>query len=283
MCPAVHMQVWTHDLCFIWLSPKRPKGGVWPSKSYTKSRILKTPMDHPYRLCSCSERCPMEFFRSVLHKTKESYIYIYIYLSCYSHASLNPWPVHYLIKSEETYGWCLRVLCGMQHSDSPKVWWGFGVFCKLSPNQKAVGPWGCRDPTACFNCRKPSVNRIFSEVATGLWGPILPFLEIRTLLEHRGESWPALRYNGLVEWQAHAMPITLGLQPTILHSIFFFISLKIQQQTLFERFQRDQKLECGDRPHQRYTRLIIPKLRVRQQQVGRFWTSGQTSKGQTLK
>jgi hypothetical protein len=56
------------------------------------------------------------------------------------------------------------------------------------------------------------------------------------------------------------MPITLVLQPTILHSIFFFISLKIQQQTLFEQFQRDQKLECGVRPDQRYTRLRIPKL-----------------------
>jgi hypothetical protein len=31
--------------------------------------------------------------------------------------------------------------------------------------------------------------------------------------------------------EAHAKPITLVLQPTILHSIFFFISFKIQQQT----------------------------------------------------
>jgi len=31
--------------------------------------------------------------------------------------------------------------------------------------------------------------------------------------------------------KAHVKPITLVLQPTILHSIFFFISLKIQQQT----------------------------------------------------
>jgi hypothetical protein len=80
ICPAVHMQVWTRDLCFIWLSPKRPKGGVWPSKSYTKSRILKAPIDHPYRLCWCSERCPMELFCSALYRTKESYIYIYIYV-----------------------------------------------------------------------------------------------------------------------------------------------------------------------------------------------------------
>ncbi len=119
MCLAVHMQVWTHDPCFIWLSPKRPKGGVWPSKRYTTSRILKTPIDHPYRLCWCSERYPMEFFRSVLYMTKESYIYIY--LSCHSYASLNPWPMLYLIKSKEIYGWCLRVLCGMQHTDTPWV------------------------------------------------------------------------------------------------------------------------------------------------------------------
>jgi hypothetical protein len=31
--------------------------------------------------------------------------------------------------------------------------------------------------------------------------------------------------------EAHVKPIPLVLQPTILHSIFFFISLKIQQQT----------------------------------------------------
>jgi hypothetical protein len=79
MCPAVHMQVWTHDPCFIWLSPNRCKGGVWPSKRYTKSRIMKAPIDHPYRLCWCSERCPMEFFHSVLYRTKESYIYVLLF------------------------------------------------------------------------------------------------------------------------------------------------------------------------------------------------------------
>jgi len=61
-----------------------------------------------------------------------------------------------------------------------------------------------------------------------------------------------------MELEAHAMPITLVSQPTILHS--FFISLKIQQQTLFDRFQRDQKLESGVQPDQRYNRFIIPKL-----------------------
>jgi hypothetical protein len=131
-----HMQVWTHDPCFIWSSPKRPKGGVWGS--------------------------------------------------------------------------CLGC-----NTDTCKVCTGFEVTCKLSPNQKAVGPCGCRDPTACFNCREPIVNRIFSEVVTELCGPILPFLEMRKVLEHWGEACPALRYSGLMKSEAHAKPITLVLQPTI--------------------------------------------------------------------
>jgi hypothetical protein len=127
MCPAVHIQVWTHDLCFIWSSPKGPAGGVWGR------------------------------------------------------------------------------LCGIQLTDTPKACREFEVPCKLSPNQKAVAT-NQKDQTK-------------------------------------------------------------------------------KQQTLFERFQRDQKLECGVRPDQRYTRLIIPKLGWGrgQQQVGGFWTSGQISKGQTLK
>jgi hypothetical protein len=80
------------------------------------------------------------------------------------------------------------------------------------------------------NWREPIVNRILSEVVAELWGPILPFLEMRKVLEHWGEACPALRYSGLMKSEAHAKPITLVLQPTILHSIFFFISLKIQQQ-----------------------------------------------------
>jgi hypothetical protein len=36
------------------------------------------------------------------------YMCVYIYfLSCCSHASLNPWPMLYLNKSKETKGWCL--------------------------------------------------------------------------------------------------------------------------------------------------------------------------------
>jgi hypothetical protein len=81
------------------------------------------------------------------------------------------------------------------------------------------------------NCREPIVNRIFSEVLRELWGPILPFLEMRKLLERWGEACPALMYSGLMKLEAHVKPITLVLQPTILHSIFFFIWLKIQQQT----------------------------------------------------
>jgi len=80
------------------------------------------------------------------------------------------------------------------------------------------------------NCREPLVNRIFSEVLRELWGPILPFLEMRKVLEHWGEACPALMYSGLMKLGAHVNPITLVLQPTILHSIFFFTSLKIQQQ-----------------------------------------------------
>jgi hypothetical protein len=114
------------------------------------------------------------------------------------------------------------------NTDTCKVCTGFEVTCKLTPNQKAVGPCGCRDPTACFNCREPIVNRIFSEVVTELCGPILPFLEMRKVLEHWREACPALRYGGPMKSEAHAKPITLVLQPTILHSIFFFISLKTQ-------------------------------------------------------
>jgi hypothetical protein len=91
-----------------------------------------------------------------------------------------------------------------------------------TPNEKAVGPRGCREPI---------VNRISSEVVTELWGLILPFFKMRKILEHWGEACPALMYSGLMNWEAHVKPITLVLQPTILHSIFFFISLKIQQQT----------------------------------------------------
>jgi hypothetical protein len=72
-CPVVHMQVWTHDQCFIWTSPKRPKGGLWPSKRYTKSRILKTPIDHPYRLCCVQWDVLWNFF--FLHFTRHC-IYI---------------------------------------------------------------------------------------------------------------------------------------------------------------------------------------------------------------
>jgi hypothetical protein len=95
-CPAVSHASWTHDQCFIWTSPKRPKGGVWPSKRYTKSRILKTPIDHPYRLCCVQWDVLWNFF--VLHFTRHC---IYI-CPAVSHASLNPWPVLYLIKSKET-------------------------------------------------------------------------------------------------------------------------------------------------------------------------------------
>jgi hypothetical protein len=73
-----------------WTSPKRLKGGVWPSKWYTKSRILKTPIDHPYRLCCVQWDVLWNFF--VLHFTGH-----YICLSFSSHASLNPWPLLYLI------------------------------------------------------------------------------------------------------------------------------------------------------------------------------------------
>jgi hypothetical protein len=134
--PAVHMQVWTHDPCFIWSSPKRLKGGVWGS-------------------------------------------------------------------------------CVGCNSDTCKVYTGFEVTCKLSPKQKAKGPCHCRDRTASFNSREDIVNLTFSEVVTELWGPILPFLEMRKVLEHWGEACPALRYSGLTKSQAHAKPLTLVLQPTI--------------------------------------------------------------------
>jgi len=72
-CPAVHMQVWTHDQCFIWTSPKRAKGGVWSSKRYTKSRILKTPRDPPLQTLLCSVNVLWKIF--VLHFTRHC-IYI---------------------------------------------------------------------------------------------------------------------------------------------------------------------------------------------------------------
>jgi hypothetical protein len=64
---------------------------------------------------------------------------------------------------------------------------------------------------------------IFIKVVTELSGPILPFLEMLKVLEHWGEACPALRFNGLMKWEAHAMPITYK-EPTILHSTFFLIS-----------------------------------------------------------
>jgi hypothetical protein len=53
-----------------------------------------------------------------------------------------------------------------------------------------------------------------------------------------------------MEWEAHAMPITLVLQPTILHSIFFFISLKIQQKNIIWTIPKrpERKMWCSTWP-----------------------------------
>jgi hypothetical protein len=243
----------------------------------------------------------MQLCRSALYRTKESYVYMCacIFLSCCSHASLNPWPVLYLNKSKETDGWCLtqqkiHQVQNPENSHRPTPT-DFAVFsecpmeilrsalyktlyiylsccltCKFEPMTHAIFDQVQRDLKVVFegpvwdatlipanflgplkwpaswhfkpkkrksmwlqgsNCREPIVNCIFSEVLRELWGPILPFLEMRKLLERWGEACPALMYSGLMKLEAHVKPITLVLQPTILHSIFFFISLKIQQQT----------------------------------------------------
>jgi len=162
------MQVWTHDPCFIWTSPKTPKGGVWPSKRYTKSRILKTPIDDPYRVCCVQWDVLCNFF--VLHFTGHCiYICTAVHVQVWTHDPCFIWSSP---KRPKGGVWGLCVGC---NTDTRKLCRGFEVTSKLTPNQKAVDPCHCRDPTASFNCRGAIVNRIFSEVVTELWGPILPW------------------------------------------------------------------------------------------------------------
>jgi hypothetical protein len=139
-CPAVHMQVWTHDPCFIWTSPKRPKGGVSPNKRYTKSRILKTPID-PYRLCCVQWDVLWNFF--VLHFTGHCiYICPAVHMQVWNHDPCFIWSSP---KRPKGGVWGSSLGC---NNDTCKVCRRFEVTCKLTPNQKAVGPCGCRDPTA---------------------------------------------------------------------------------------------------------------------------------------
>jgi hypothetical protein len=129
-CPAVHMQVWTHDQCFIWTSPKRPKGGVWSSKRYTKSRILKTPIDPPLQTLLCSVNVLWKFF--VLHFTRH-YIYIFVLLfnmQVWTHDLCFIWSSP---KRPKGGVWGSCVGC---NTDTCKVCRGFEVTCKLTLQTK---------------------------------------------------------------------------------------------------------------------------------------------------
>jgi hypothetical protein len=133
MCPAVHMQVWTHDPCFIWLSPKRPKGGVWPSKSYTKSRILKAPTD----FAGVQRDVLWNVF--VLYFTgQNNHIYIYIYICPAIH--IQVWT------HDPCFIW-----------SSPKrptgVVWGSCVGCNRLTPPKFVG--GLKCPASWVQTKKP--------------------------------------------------------------------------------------------------------------------------------
>jgi hypothetical protein len=94
---------------------------------------VKAIIHHPTDFAGVQWDVLSNFF--VLHFTGQknlTYIYVSIYVSCCSHASLNPWPVLYLIKCKKTCGWCLRVLCGIQLTDTPKVCRQLEVSCKLA-------------------------------------------------------------------------------------------------------------------------------------------------------
>jgi len=240
----------------------------------------------PYWLCWCSVRRPMQLCRSVLYRTKESYMCVcvccvllftckfepmtralfeqvqrdrrVVFDSAKDTPSPESWklpqttPTDFAVFSEMSYG--TFSFCTLQDI----VYIFVLLFtCKFEPMTRAIFDQVQRDLRAVFEgpvwdatlipamflgalkwpaswhfkpesirsmwlqgsiCREHIVNRIFSDVVRELWGPILPFLEMRKVLEHWGEACPALMYSGLMKSEARVKPITLVLQPIILHS-----------------------------------------------------------------
>jgi hypothetical protein len=170
----------------------------------------------PVQTLLCSVRCPMELFRSALYKTLD------IYLSCCFTCKFEPMTRALFDQVQRD----LRVVF-----EGP-VWDATLIPTKFVGNLKWPASWHSKQKSRRSmwlqgsNCRELIVNRIFSEVVTELWGPILHFLEMRKVFEHWGEACPALMCSGLMKSEAHVKPFTLVLQPTIIHSSSFLYHWK---------------------------------------------------------